>query len=180
MRQGPGCGAHSPEEVAARGAGPHGGVPRGVPGPTPASHPSSAPASGVGGSAPQARPSWVPGGGAARGEGVGAPVLAWRRLSFQSPARGPAGSGGSPQRGLLLGWGWGLGWGEVPSFWESRHVVSQMDHIYQKQLRKKRAHSSHHCRRPPARGVGVRFPGSLSSGNGETWDGWAFMPLLSF
>lgn len=143
MRQGPGCGAHSPEEVAARGAGPHRGVPRGVPGPTPASHPCSAPASRVGGSAPQARPSWVPGGGAARGEGAGAPVLAWRRLSFQSPARALRAVGGVPKEPCCWGGGGGW-WGEVPSFWESRHVVSQMDHIYQKQLRKKRAHSSHH------------------------------------
>ena len=62
------------------------------------------------------------------------------RRAQGSPKPGATGREGQesrrcPRLALLRG-------AQVPSFWESRHVVSQTDHIYQKQFRKKRGHSS--------------------------------------
>lgn len=89
--------------------------------------------------------SWVRQPSAREGAGRAHPTPAAQLPGFRGPeagaagreaGRSPAAAAPSPLRPARLRGA------QVPSFWESRHVVSQTDHIYQKQLRKKKGHSS--------------------------------------
>lgn len=97
---------------------------------------------------PRAEPG---GGGAGRGAGDGL-----ERAPRREGAQGHRAAPRRPRRA-------GSGAAEVPSFWESRHVVSQVDHMYQKQFRKKRVHSSHDCLVTAVafKGRGVRLHGAV-------------------